>query len=299
MNAPLRRAPLRLGWTRREDAIVRRLYPKAGVPDVVGALPGRTWSAIRRRASVLGIARVDARAPWSPAEVASLRRLYPSAPWPEILRALPRRARGSICQMAGELGVRRVAYRNGGGTSRVWTRAQDAELREMWPQHARRSICERLGRRWTAVRARAVELGLTGDGSRRWSGYVSLTEAARRAGYARGSFVALLRAYQRHFKTIPAGPGRDALPSPAVVARGRAGRGSHRVVDAQAAVDAVEWRVRQETAREAAARLGVRYADLVGAAREGRAGHAKWQRHGPEWWDVVARSIRAPNGGRP
>lgn len=55
---------------------------------------------------------------------------------------------------------------------------------------------------------------------------------------------------------------------------------------------------------------GRRRRRVRGAARRGRpraprgaalarAGHAKWQRHGPEWWDVVARSIRAPNGGRP
>lgn len=233
--------------------------------------------------------------PWSEAELRALRKLYPRARWDEILRALPRRKRTTIWEKARTLGVRRVEYRRRTGAAvRVWDAAQDALLRQMWPEHTRRTICARLKRRWIAVLRHADELGLTGEGSSRWAGYISIHEAARRAGYTRPSFMLALSAYQEHFRAIPAGPERSELASPSIVHRGKPGPSARLLVDAQAALDAVEWWLRLETASVAAARLGMRYRALLAAARAQNAGLRKYERRAPEWWDAIAARASRP-----
>lgn len=270
-------------WSRSEIATLRKLYPSAPRRRVVAALGRRSWGSIKSAAHRSGVRREPGASLWTRSEDRALRRLYPSAPRRAVLAALRGRGWGAVQRRAAKLAVRRVAG------PRPWTPAEEALLRAMWPEHARRTIRARLGRTWDAVVCRARRLGLAerrGGGRRvRWAGYVSVSEAARRAGYTRPSFLLALRAYQRHFRTIPKGPARDALPSPALALRGR---GSHRVVDAQAVEDAVAWWVRLETARQASARIGVSYRSILDAARRSGARLRKFERREPAWWDAVA-----------
>ncbi len=284
-NVPAK--PLRAPWLPREDATIRSFYPKAAVRAILAALPSRTWSAVRRRASALGVLRASPRVGWERIEVVKLRRLYPRASWDELLAALPRRTRDAIHEMARSLNLRREEYRVGRYAARVWTPAQDATLRAMWPEHCRRTICERLRRRWTAVAARAMVLGIAGTESSRWAGYVTVVAAAKLTGYSRAAFNRGLAAYQRHFRSLAAGGARDALPSPALTVRGRSGHRAHRLVDAQAAIDAIEWWDTQEKALDAARRIGVTYRALLIAV--GLSGHRlrNAERHAPEWWDDI------------
>lgn len=47
-------------WTDEEDEAIRRLYPRALLPEILAALPRRSQSAITSRAAVLGV-RCEAR----------------------------------------------------------------------------------------------------------------------------------------------------------------------------------------------------------------------------------------------
>lgn len=48
-------------WEPGEDAVIRSLYPTATCPELLAALPGRTMSAIRGQANILGVHCVSRR----------------------------------------------------------------------------------------------------------------------------------------------------------------------------------------------------------------------------------------------
>lgn len=55
---PTKRRPVRAAeWTEEQDAIVRRMYPRADEDDIARELPSHTWTAIERRASFLKVRR--------------------------------------------------------------------------------------------------------------------------------------------------------------------------------------------------------------------------------------------------
>lgn len=226
------------------------------------------------------------RPAWTPEEDAALRALYPTAAREKVLAAIPARTWGGICQRAHATGV---------GRHPLWTPAEDAELRRMWPEHSRRTMTRNLrGRTWAAIRTRAAVLGLlaTPEGDRvRWAGYITLHRAAEVSCYSDRGFRRILRAYQAHFATIPAGPEREALSSPDTVARGVTGKWSHQMVDAQAARDAVEWWLTLESLPQAAARMGLPYTTIATLLRERGVRIQKFARHPPAFWDGFMATI--------
>jgi hypothetical protein len=221
---------------------------------------------------------------WTHREDTILRRLYPAGTREEFAAALPRRTWDAVTRRAFALGVKRA---------RSWSPEEDAELRRMWPEHSRRTMTRNLDRTWDGIRTRARLLGLTRDEDgtlTRWKGFLTLRRAAKANGYCERSFRAIVRAYQRHFAALPQAARAD-MPSPDTVARGATGKWAHLMIDAQAARDAVDWWMTQETATQAAARLGVPLSTLTTWLHERGVRVPKHERRAPAWWDAFRASV--------
>lgn len=181
---------------------------------------------------------------WTEAEDAVLRRFYPrlkhkrtsARTWAELLRRLPGRTRDGIRMRTDALGI---------SVRRAWSPTEDATLRRLWSDTCVRTIRESLGgRSWHSIEARAIKLRLEG----RWQGYVSLAAAADRLGYdAR----ALLRIFEIE--------GVQAV----VRAPKHSEAGQHRVVEWDAAQEAVQRWCAKETTRDASNRTGIPFKRLV------------------------------------
>jgi hypothetical protein len=84
-------------WAVAELVVILENHPD--YPRAAHALPGRTISAIRRKAGLMGISR--SRVPWTDDEKRIARKGYRDGlPWPEILEQLPRRTRAAIAKWA-------------------------------------------------------------------------------------------------------------------------------------------------------------------------------------------------------
>lgn len=218
--------------------------------------------------------------PWTPEEEAVLRALYPEGDRDVILAALPGRPWHGIQMRASKLRILRRP---------TWKPEDDALLRQLWPECAVRTMRQRLRRSWAAIRHRAVDLGIT---KQRWAGYVTVNRAVRTSGLCTRAFLCALRGYQQHFATIPPGAERDELPSPSLVYRKKPGKYGQRMVDAQAAHDAVEWWLARETMTQAAKRMGVGAHVLSYAVHAAGVRVPKYARFAPTWWDAFLADRR-------
>lgn len=125
-----------------------------------------------------------------------------------------------------------------------WTNAETARLRELWQEVQPRELKRQFpDRTWCALRARARTLGLPFGVPQ---GYVSLTRAARAAGYSRDGLVTILRHMQvATFKEYPYRGCTRRRVSPM------------RYVDPDAVREAVERWTTLENVSDAARRYGV------------------------------------------
>lgn len=91
-------------WTPTDDALLRDRYGREGASATLCAQLGRTATAVRQRARVIGLPHV--RRPWTPAEDARLRRLWTGT---ESLAQIARRlgrTRIGIYERSRVLGLR-------------------------------------------------------------------------------------------------------------------------------------------------------------------------------------------------
>lgn len=98
-------------WTPEEDKILKEHYPTVAWDDLLAMLPGRTRTATRWRARVLGLRRKHLRKGthgWSPEEVAVLTEKYPNCALREIEAALPTKSRQAIYSKAFSLRLRKA-----------------------------------------------------------------------------------------------------------------------------------------------------------------------------------------------
>lgn len=94
-------------WTKKEDDIVRALYPDYRA--LQKALRRRTYHALRARARTLDI--VKRRRLWLASEVSRLRRMYPKATRHELLTAFPDMAWEKITYKGRHVGIYRARRR--------------------------------------------------------------------------------------------------------------------------------------------------------------------------------------------
>ena len=91
-------------WTKKEDDIVRALYPD--YKALRRKLRRRTYSAVKNRARTLNV--VKRRRMWLASEVSRLRRLYPRATQEELMQAFPGMTWRRIAYKARHVGIRRA-----------------------------------------------------------------------------------------------------------------------------------------------------------------------------------------------
>lgn len=95
-------------WDGRDDAFLITHYELAPWSLLRRTLQTRTQSAIRQRASRLGLVRRHLGKPaWTTGEERVLRAMFSTDAWRDIERALPRRSRSAINQHAIAMGLRR------------------------------------------------------------------------------------------------------------------------------------------------------------------------------------------------
>lgn len=91
-------------WTKKEDDIVRGLYPD--YKTLQRKLRRRTYHALRARARTLDV--VTRRHKWLGSEISRLRRMYPRASRQELLDAFPEVTWSKIAAIANHHGIRRA-----------------------------------------------------------------------------------------------------------------------------------------------------------------------------------------------
>lgn len=159
-----------------------------------------------------------------------------------------------------------------------WTSDEVRRLRLLWGDVNLRTLAARLGRTACGVRSKAISLGLPmGFGP----GCVSLSEAARRAGYHHTSFARAVKWWQRRGED----PTVSCLPA---VAANRA-FGKWRQIDADDAEEIARAYAESELPGQAAERLGITPWTL--RRRAVAAGHTappgQQMRLLPEEWDAL------------
>lgn len=91
-------------WTKKEDDILRTLYPD--YKALRRKLRRRTRYALKARAARLGVIRKNHV--WLAVEVSRVRRMYPRATREELMAALPNLTMAQIRSKASDIGVRRA-----------------------------------------------------------------------------------------------------------------------------------------------------------------------------------------------
>jgi hypothetical protein len=90
-----------------------------------------------------------------------LRMLWSSSSWEAIAAALPERTPTAITQRASRLRLKRQRVRSATELGRLWTEADDNELRELYTKGVSvTEIVRKLGRTERAIKNRACILGI-------------------------------------------------------------------------------------------------------------------------------------------
>jgi hypothetical protein len=145
-----RRARIRRAWTKEEDRLLKRMYPKHGAKHTAEIL-GRTVTSVLHRARRLEVPGSRGRS-WSEMELRYLKSKYPKHSIDQICRTLQRSresVRGKINQL--HLGP--------DGWIR-WTDDEVEYLRKHYGRVKIADLAEELGRTSYAVELKAARLGL-------------------------------------------------------------------------------------------------------------------------------------------
>lgn len=145
-----RKARVRRAWTKEEDRLLRRMYPKHGARYTAGLL-SRTVTSVLHRARRLEIPGSRGRS-WTEMELRYLKSKYPRQSIDQICRTLQRSresVRGKINQL--HLGPE--------GWIR-WTTDEVEYLRKHYGKVKISELAEELGRTSYAVELKAARLGL-------------------------------------------------------------------------------------------------------------------------------------------
>lgn len=113
---------IHIKWTHADDALLRDVWPRLPMRDVLEMFAPRTEDSIRTRAlRVLqmkrGFAPTENQPPkWTPEDDSRIRSLWPNASLRELEDAFPSRTRLAIATRAFRLGVRRIEIEYPPGT---------------------------------------------------------------------------------------------------------------------------------------------------------------------------------------
>lgn len=201
--------------------------------------------------------------PWTKEEERVIREFYPRIKkgkkgivvWDELLKRLPGRTKESCQVRASRL---RVSVRA------QWTVKEDEFLLNSYADYSARALMTALpGRSWNSIRIRAVNLGIQDT---RWQGYFSMKATADKLGFSEDGLERILDDMGVTIRTRS-------------VSDKKGSKFQHKVIEWDAAEQAVTDWLKLETPRQAAARWGlqgnlvVRWVTAAGhvSAKKGRA----------------------------
>lgn len=147
-------------WTNKELEILKDKYPRAPKEDVLAALPGRNWNAIKVKATNTGIRRSldviesGCGERWTTGELALLSAIYPNAPQHVIEAVWPDHTWSSIQSCACRQRITRIF-----GVTRVSTedRAIILELNSLGKAETLRRLPHLT---WNFIRKKAFDMGV-------------------------------------------------------------------------------------------------------------------------------------------
>ena len=121
-------------WSEEELNILREYYPSIGI-TVRDYLPGRSDSAIRGRAFILGLSYMGRSQRWTPEEDEIIRTYYPTHGRNIPDGLLSHKSKAAITLRASTLGVHKEGFVSPENVvpRRSWTPEEDAILREHYP----------------------------------------------------------------------------------------------------------------------------------------------------------------------
>lgn len=137
-------------WTKKEYRTLKRLYPNTSVEDI-GALLGRTPSAVQSKVAVLRLKKENAKNMRTENEILLLREIYPYATNDTVAERMGR-SPDAIKSIAKRLGLMK-AFR--------WTPIQLAYIRKNYSEKGRHYIAKKFGRSPDVVRDAARKLGVS------------------------------------------------------------------------------------------------------------------------------------------
>ena len=160
----------RNAWSEDDDNIIRSFYPEEG-EAVSERLPGRTISAIKIRASKLGVRYRGSNSynVWTDEENEILNKYYPTE-GDAVLKRLPDKDKHQLTGHAYYLGLYQKYHKKKFEVV-IWSEEEDRIMREYYPDEGF-DVIERLpGRTRNAIKTRASVLGLkyTGSDRRYWN----------------------------------------------------------------------------------------------------------------------------------
>lgn len=170
-------------WTKEEDKLLKEIYPSNLKQDIINKT-GKPWPTIHRRAVRLKLRRDPKlinqdrknRGPrkdaWTPEEEKLLKEIFENNTKKAILEKINRPWAG-IYLRANRLGLVRnpeivkqemiVGGKSAPTKKNVWTTEEDNLLKEIYGKKRKKEIQERFNRSWSAIRGRAIKLGVTRD----------------------------------------------------------------------------------------------------------------------------------------
>ncbi len=133
-------------WTKKEDALIAKLYPKGGAAAVFAKLPHRTLGSIRHRAQETNQLSRTRQPKWSLGEMDVLLRHYPNGGAKAVKKHLPNR---TACA------IRYKAHRHFRPCqNRPWTLPELAIIRDIYAEHGEAAVQERMPHRTKRAIAR-------------------------------------------------------------------------------------------------------------------------------------------------
>jgi DNA-binding CsgD family transcriptional regulator len=141
-------------WTAEQDAQLRELYPDHTNEEIAQML-GFSVITVKNKAFIMGLHKSDV---WSAEDIAQLRELYPDHYNEEVAQMLGFSV-STVKSKAYSMGLHK-SREHVLKINRKWTAEQDAQLRELYPDHTNEEIAQMLGFTTFAVNGRAHNMGL-------------------------------------------------------------------------------------------------------------------------------------------
>jgi hypothetical protein len=120
-------------WKRREERLLKKIYPTGGIGAARAALPGHSYQSIRAKIQKLNLRRIVIPS-WTEEEVQIVRDHFPKGGSAACLALLPNKTEPMIAHACKKYGIR----------FHRWTEEEDAILRQYYPKNGASGVMPHL-----------------------------------------------------------------------------------------------------------------------------------------------------------